>query len=163
MAQGHLEAELVAYLTEELAPEALLRARRHLDECPECTATLAEYRELLEGLARSVPEPPAIHPGAYRAELRDKLQARDRRRRVWWRPPVPLALSASVAAAALVLVTLYSTRQMGEHRDLTAFEETAMGVRLEMLKEAPVVEKLDLLEDMEIIRQLDRVAPTAEG
>ena len=163
MAQGHLETELIAYLRDELAPEARLRARRHLDECPECAATLADYRELLEGLARSIPEPPAIHPGAYRAELRDRLQARQRGRRAWWRPPVPLTLSASVAAAALLLVTLYSTRQPGDHRDLTAFEETAMGVRLEMIKEAPVVEKLDLLEDLEIIRQLDRVAPTAEG
>ena len=163
MARGHLETELIAYLRDELAPEARQRADRHLQECPECAATLAAYGELLEGLARSLPEPPVIHPGCYRGELREKLEGGGRQRRAWWRAPVPLALSASLGAVALVLVMVSVTRQGGEHRDLTAFEETAMGVRLEMIREVPVVEKLDLLEDLEIIRQLDRVAPTAEG
>jgi len=162
MVQRHLAGELVAYLRDELSAEARLDIHRHLEGCPECTATLAAYRNVLDGLAASIPEPPALHPGAYWAELREKLEARRRGGRAWWAAPVPLSLSAGLAAV-LVLVTLYGTHQIREHRDLAALEETVMGVRLEMIKEAPVMEHLDLLEDLEIIRQLDRVAPTAES
>ena len=35
--------------------------------------------------------------------------------------------------------------------------------RRDLMKAAPLVEHLDLLEDLEIIRELDRVAPTAES
>ncbi len=160
----HLGGELIAYLKDELAPPARAGARRHLEACPECAAALASHRELLAGLATSVPEPPAIHWGAYRVELRDALEARGGRprARAWWRSPLPLSLAAA-AAAAILLLTLHGTFQAPEHRDLTAFEETVIGQRLEIIKDVPVVEHLDLLEDLEIIRQLDRVAPTAES
>jgi hypothetical protein len=158
----HLDGELIAYLLEELTPEAHERARRHLEGCGECSATLAAHRELLHGLARARPEPPPLHWGAYRAELREKLEARRQARRAWWRKPVPLSLSAGLATAFL-LVTLYTTRHAPEHRDLTAVEETVIGRRLEIMKDAPLVENLDLLEDLDIIRQLDRVVSTAES
>jgi anti-sigma factor RsiW len=158
----HLDGELVAYLRGELTPEAHARARRHLDGCRQCSATLAAHGELLDRLAHGYGEPPPVHWGAYRAELRQKLERRRHARWLWWPGWLPLSVSAAVAAV-LLLVTLYATRPSPDHRELTAFEETVIGRRLEIINDAPLVENLDLLEDLDIIRQLDRVAPTAEG
>jgi len=158
----HLAGDLVAYLRDELSPEDRARARRHLDSCRECAATLAGHREILATLAAAAPEPPALHWGAYRAQLRSKLQRRGERPRPWWRAPLPLSASAAVAAL-LVLLTLYATLLRPERRELRAFEETVLGQRLGILQESHIVENLELLEDLEIIRQLDRVASPAEG
>jgi anti-sigma factor RsiW len=160
----HLEGGLIAYLKDELGPSEREQARRHLATCPPCAAALVSHRELLRDLAASIPEPPPIHAGAYRAGLRDRLAARARygQGRRWWRSPLPLGLSAGLAVA-LLLLTLHGPFRASEPRDLTAFEETVMGRRLAIMKAAPLVEHLDLLEDLEIIRELDRVAPTAES
>jgi hypothetical protein len=44
-----------------------------------------------------------------------------------------------------------------------ALEETVLGGQLELLQTYPVVERLDLLENLDVIRQLDRLAPSREG
>src|SRR2546428_12158330 len=60
-----------------------------------------QFRDVLDELARAVQVPPDVHWGRYRAELREKLEARLVRRRArWWRP-VPLALSAGLPGPLL--------------------------------------------------------------
>src|SRR5213083_391714 len=104
---------------------------------------LEQFRDLLDDLAHAVERPPDIHWSRYRAELRAKLEARLERRRTWWRRPVPLALSASLAGALVVgaLVVVQSGRQSGTGADLAAVEEAAIGDRLELLEQYRVVER----------------------
>src|SRR2546428_11455497 len=74
-----------------------------------------QFRDILDELARAVPTPPDVHWGRYRAELREKLEARLVRRRArWWRP-VPLALSAGLAGLLLFFAffAIQSGRQNG--------------------------------------------------
>ena len=160
---GHLGADLAAHALDALAPTERLRAERHLAACPECAASLASHRELLRALAASVPEPPAVHWGAYRRELRARLAARRDGRPVWRRWRVALVPLTAGLATALLFLTIHGVGRRGEPRDVAALEETLIGRHLEIIREAPVVEHLALLEDLEIIRQLDRVAPRAEG
>jgi hypothetical protein len=126
---------------------------------------LEQFRDLLGDLARAVERPPDVHWSRYRAELREKLDARLERRRVWWRRPVPLALSASLAGVLVVasLVALQSGRQSGTGADLAAVEEATIGDRLELLQQYRVVEQLDLLEEFDVIRDLDRLTAERTG
>jgi hypothetical protein len=124
-----------------------------------------QYRELLDDLARAVPEPPDVHWGRYRAELRAKLATRRERRHAWWQRPVPLALSASLAGLLLVFAffAVQSGRQRGHGTDLTTMEEALLGRRLGLLEQYRVVERLDLLEEFDVIQDLDRLAVERSG
>jgi len=50
-------------------------------------------------------------------------------------------------------------RVMDERRpaEVVAMDETALGAQLPLLREYRVVERLDMLEDLEVIHQLDRL------
>ena len=163
MKERHLEATLIAYALDALAPAERTRAEQHLAVCPECAASLASHRELLGALAASAPTPPAVHWGAYRGELRARLEARRDGRTFWRRWRVALVPLTAGLAAALLFLTIHGVGQRSEPRDVAALEETMIGRHLELIRAAPVVEQLELLEDLDIIRQLDRVAPRAEG
>src|SRR5437867_13357197 len=97
---------------------------------------LEQFRDLLDDLAHAVERPPDIHWSRYRAELRAKLEARLERRRTWWRRPVPLALSASLAGALVAgpLAVARRGRQSGTGSDPAAVDGAAMGDRLELLE-----------------------------
>ena len=59
-----------------------------------------------------------------------------------------------------VLLGVHGLQRAGENRrptDAVAIEETALGAQLPLLREYRVVERLDMLEDLEVIRQLDRL------
>lgn len=118
-------------------------------------------RDILEALARTAPTPPDVHWGRYRAELREELETR-RRRRAWWRRPAPLMLSASLAGALLVFA-VWGGRENGNGMDLLALEEALLGGRLSLLQQYAVVERLDLLEDFDVIGNLDRLAAGRRG
>lgn len=123
------------------------------------------FRDILDELARGVPAPPDVHWGRYRAELREKLEARLVKRRArWWRP-VPLALSASLAGLLLffALFAIQSGRQNTTGVDFAAVEEAAIGGRLGLLEQYQVVERLDLLEEFDVILDLDRLAAEQTG
>ena len=81
LSPSHPEADLIAYLRGELGEPDARRVADHLAACPECTRAVEDFRGILHGLASSIPQPPQIHWGAYRAELREKLEAR--RQRAW--------------------------------------------------------------------------------
>ena len=161
----HPETDLVPYLRGELPPGERERIARHLDECPDCRQDAEQLRELLGELARSVAEPPTVHWARYRAELREKLEAR-RARRGWWWQPVPLALSAGLAGVLLVIAVwggrgITTAPTAG---DPATIEEAAIGRNLGLLEQYQVVERLDLLEeDLDLISDLDGLAAGRPG
>jgi len=117
--------------------------------------------DIFRALARTIPAPPALLWSRWRAELGEKLAKR--RRPAWWRRPVPLAVSAGLAAA-LVVVAVWMERETGPNTaDLVGLEEVALGGRLSLLQEYGVVERLDLLEELDVIRNLERLAAGREG
>lgn len=169
MDSRHPETDLIAYLKDELPRPSRETVTRHLDGCAECRATLADFRTLLAGLAQHpVPGQPVAWP-RYRAELRRRLESQAGPRRwAWWQRPLPLAVSAGLAAAVLVLVVLGPSAWRDERRPrgvegLNGFEEVVLGTRLDLLREYPIVERLDLLEDLDVIRQLDGLEARREG
>src|SRR3990167_1338566 len=100
----HPDTLLIAYLRGELAENDHRSVADHLAACSGCARAAEDFQRILNDLGSSLPQPPQVHWGAYRAELREKLEAR---RRPWgwqWlRRPVPLALSAAAAGGGLVL------------------------------------------------------------
>jgi anti-sigma factor RsiW len=153
----HPETKLTGYVTEALPPAERARVAAHLDACADCRRAVEESRTVLAELAAGVPSPPPIDWGRYRADLRARVQAGPRRacpRRAWWARPMPAVLAAGVATAVLLLAIHGLDRRPGE---LAAVEETMLGARLPLLQQYRVVERLDLLEDLEAIRHLDRL------
>ena len=120
-----------------------------------------EFRDIVRELRRTAPEPQPVAWGRWHAELRAKLESRAARR-AWWRRPVPVALSAGLAAALLVVAVLTGVQRSGVG-DLTAMDEILLGRRLDLLRQYQVVERLDLLEDLDVIQQLDRLSGMREG
>jgi anti-sigma factor RsiW len=159
MDRRHPETELIAYLKDELPPAAREEVARHLGDCAPCRDTLAEFRALLAGVA-ATPAPAVAWP-RYRAELRVRLAERTERRRwSWWRRPLPVAVSAGLAAAVLALVVVLPSAWRDDRRPrgvdgLNGFDDIVLGTRLDLLRQYPVVERLDMLEDLDVIRQLD--------
>jgi anti-sigma factor RsiW len=161
----HPETELIAYLRNELPAAARETVARHLDGCAACGQTADAFRKLLDDLAHA-PAAPAVHWPSYRAELRTRLQARTEHPRwAWWRHPLPVAVSAGLATALVVVALLAPSARREERRaeHLNGFEEVVLGTRLDLLREYPVVEHLDLLENLDVIRQLDGLTGSREG
>ena len=72
----HPDTDLVPYLRGELPPAERERVARHLEECPDCKQDTELLRDLLGNLAHAIGEPPTVNWARYRAELREKLEAR---------------------------------------------------------------------------------------
>jgi hypothetical protein len=122
-----------------------------------------EFKDVIEQLRRSAPEPPPLHWGAYRAELREKLE--QRRGRAWagwtWRlRPVQVAIAAGFIAL-LVYIGLPGYGSMPS--DPALMENAVLASRLDMIDQLEVVQKLDLLEDFDVIRRLDTLPRNGEG
>jgi anti-sigma factor RsiW len=161
----HPDGELVAYLQGELDPADRDRVAAHVDACGACRAQLAGFESVVRMLKRSWPEPPEVHWGRYRAELRTRLEASSGAPQRWgsgwwWRRPLPLALSAAMAG---MLIVLALSGREGTVDVPVAFEESLTEGQLELLRTYPIVERLDLLENLEVIKQLDRLAPSRES
>jgi anti-sigma factor RsiW len=157
----HPDDDLVPYLRGELSPAERERVSRHLEECPDCRQDTELLRDLLGNLAHAIGPPPAVNWARYRAELRDKLDAR-RQRIVWWRRPMPLALSASLAGV-LLLVAVWGGRELSRSGDPIGPDEVVMGQEFGLLQDLRTVERLDLLEDLEVLRNLDGLASEHQG
>ena len=153
----HPETELIPFLRGELPPADHDRVAVHVASCPECRGAIEESRLVLDALAaRRAPAPP-VDWGRYQAELRARVDARPRRR--WWARPVPTLAAASMLAAG-VLLGVHGLQRAGDDRrpaETIAMDETALGAQLPLLREYRVVERLDMLEDLDVIRQLDRL------
>lgn len=160
----HPDALLIAYLRGELAESDNRSVADHLAACSECARAAENFQRILSDLGSSLPEPPQVHWGAYRAELREKLEVR---RRPWgwqWlRRPVPLALSAAAAGVLLILgVQSWISRPLG-NGDLASLEESVVASRLDLLRQYAVIERLDLWEDLDVVRRLDELYPSRKG
>jgi anti-sigma factor RsiW len=160
----HPDTAFVPLLRDELAPAEHARVTAHIAACPACARSLEETRLVLARLGASLPAPPDVHWPAYRAQLRDRLDAHRPARAGWRRfaRPLPLALSAAAAALLMVVAAHTDLGPGAPASDVAAFEEVVIGDGLPLLQQYPLVEQLDLLEDLEIIRQLDRL-PVREG
>ena len=153
----HPETELIPFLRGELAPADHQRVGAHVAACGECRTAIEESRIVLDALAVRRRTPPAVDWGRYQTELRAKTAAGPRRR--WWARPVP-TLAAAVLLCVGILVGVRGLQITGEQRrpnDLVVFEETSLGVQLPLLRQYRVVERLDMLEDLDAIRQLDQL------
>jgi anti-sigma factor RsiW len=157
MGMKHPETEIVPYLRDELPPRDRERVARHLEACPDCRETADAVHEILDHLARAVPAPPEIAWGRFGAELRARLVEAERapgawaRTIQWWWRPIPVAGTAALAGVLLLLAVLSPFRQDSLNGSLTAFEEEFVG------------DRLDLLEDLEVIRDLDALGGAGEG
>jgi anti-sigma factor RsiW len=160
----HPDTALVPLLRDELTPDEHARVTAHIAVCPACARALEQTRLVLARLGASLPAPPEVHWPSYRAQLRERLQAPGAAREGWWRwaRPLPLGLSAVAAALLVVIATQTDLRPGVPANDVAAFDEIVIGDGLPLLPQYPVVERLDLLEDLEIIRQLDTL-PVREG
>ncbi len=157
----HPETDLLPYLRGELPPAERERIARHLEECPDCRQDTDLLRDLLGDLARAIGEPPTVNWARYRAELRAKLEER-RAQVVWWRRPMPLTLSASLAGV-LLFVAVWGGREISRPADPLSPDEAVMGQELGLLQDLRTVERLDLLEDLEVLRNLDGLAAEHQG
>ena len=122
-----------------------------------------EFKDIIAELRRSTPEPPAVHWGAYRAELREKLERR--RAPAWagwtWRlRPVQVAVAAGFVAV-IVYIGLPGYGAMPT--DPVLMENAVLASRLDMIDHLDVVQKLDILEDFDVIRKLDTLPSRGEG
>ena len=159
----HTETELSAFVQGELNGPEYDRVAQHLAACADCRAVRDDFQRILETLGRTVPAPPAVAWARYRAELQAKRRARDTRSgHAWWRWPVPLALATGLAAV-LVFLALEGGIRTFEHRTASGFDEATIGRRLELLRDYRVVERLDLLEDWDILRSLEVPNGQREG
>lgn len=158
----HDVTAIVPYLRGELGDAERREVEAHLAACADCRAVAEDFSAVLATLA-AAPEPPAVHWGAYRAELREKLDRRRGRRTTaarWW--PVSLALSGALAGV-LVFFTMQGGEREPRVAELGPVDEVVIGGRLDLLRQYSVVERLDLLEDLEVIRHLDGLEPVKEG
>jgi anti-sigma factor RsiW len=147
----HVDEDVVAFLSGELAPAERARVDTHLETCAACRRTVDESRTVLAALAPGRPAAPPMDWARYQAELRAAVATR---RRGWWWRPWPALAAVAVATVVLVL-----TLQTPERRltDLATLDETVLGARLPLLQQYQVVERLDLFEDLDVIGQLDRI------
>ena len=128
------------------------------DEFPE-----DEFKDVIAELRRTAPEPPPVHWGAYRAELREKLGRGGSRGWAWWsRPlrPFQMAVAASFVAV-LVYIGLPDHGQIPN--DPALIESPILASRLDVIADLDVVQKLDLLEDFDVIERLDSLPTLGEG
>lgn len=161
----HPDVALSTYAAGSLAGDERARVEQHLADCVECRATVADFRLLLDRLATTAPAPPDIAWPRYRAELRRRRETRVGTQSgamlARWLRPVPLAAATAVAAACAIV--LYLANGTPPAADLASMEYEGLAARMELIDNYRAVEQLDLLEDLDVIRNLDRLAPTREG
>jgi len=157
MSGGHVDELLIDHLRGDLDAGERARVEAHLADCAACRAARASYARLVGALARTEPPAPPIHWGAYRAELRERLERRGagRAARGWLGRPVP-ALVAAALVAALVVAGMPGLRAPGAP-DPLALDSTILASRLDMIARLDVVQDLDLLEDFNVISELDEL------
>lgn len=162
---AHPADRLLPYLNGELAAAERAAVDTHLAVCAECRDTVRDFASLAERLARA-PEPaPPLHWGAFRAQLHDKLERRQRPAaagRRWSLWPVPATLAAGLAAVLLYLGVLGPGGLTPVGNQATLEGEVLDG-RLDVVSQLDLVQNLDLFEDFDDIDRLDSPAPSRES
>jgi len=122
-----------------------------------------EFKDVIEALRRAAPEPPPVHWGAYRAELREKLErSRGRSWTGWSRQlrPFQMAVAASFVA---VLIYMGLPGHGQSPSDPAVMDNAILASRLDVIAHLDVVQKLDVLEDFDVIERLDTLPAPREG
>jgi hypothetical protein len=122
-----------------------------------------EFKDVIEALRRTAPEPPAVHWGAYRAELRERLERSGSRTRAGWSRqlrPSQMAVAASFVAM-LIYIGLPGNGQ--SPNDPSVMDNAILASRLDVIAQLDVVQKLDVLEDFDVIERLDSLPTPREG
>ena len=153
----HVEDRLIALTAGDLDGAERAQVEAHLAGCAPCRHAQADFARIAAAVAR--PAAPPVHWGAYRAELRDKLDARRAGGApsswAWSLRPMSMAL-----AAGLVAVMLWIGGPGGGPTgtgDL-ALDDSALATRLGLISRLDLVQQLDLLEDLDVIGGLDNGA-----
>jgi anti-sigma factor RsiW len=159
MRDVHVDEWLVDHVRGDLDPADRTRVDAHLAACAECRASRERFAGLMTELARTAPPAPPIHWGAYRAELRRRLErgpARDGALWTWLVRPAP-ALVAAALVASLVIAGLPGGSRGPGSPDPLALDNTILASQLDMIARLDVVQQLDLLEDFNVIGELDEL------
>jgi hypothetical protein len=122
-----------------------------------------DFKDLIAELRRTAPEPPPLHWGAYRAELREKLERRGSRGWAGWSRPLRPFQVAVAAAFVAVLIYIGLPGHSQITGDPAAMENAILASRLDMIATLDVVQKLDVLEDFDVIDRLDSLPVRREG
>ncbi|HKL48252.1 MAG TPA: zf-HC2 domain-containing protein [Desulfuromonadales bacterium] len=132
----------------ELDPAEHLRVKNHLKQCPDCRREIEQVGSMLEMLPKEDQE---ISPQAIRS-LNERVSRRLRSRLL---PPLRPVMGGSLAAAAVLVltVTLYSPTPEPQQ----PLSETSMqaGMQTERLPEAELLMNLDLLENLDLLQELE--------
>jgi hypothetical protein len=122
-----------------------------------------DFKDVIAELRRTAPEPPPVHWGAYRAELREKLERRGSRGWTawgWQLRPFQMAVAASFVAV-LIYIGLPGHGQVPN--DPAMMDNAILASRLDVIAQLDVVQKLDVLEDLDVIERLDSLPARREG
>lgn len=159
MKDVHVDELLIGHVRGELEGPEQTRVEAHLAACAECRTTRARFAGLLAELGRTAPPVPPVHWGAYRAELRERLErGRADGGTVWaWLVRPAPALVAAALVAALVYAGLPGGPRDPGGTDPLALDNTILASRLDMIARLDVVQQLDLLEDFNVINELDQL------
>jgi len=159
----HVDDLLVEHVRGELEGAEAARVDAHLAACAECRAARAQFAGLMADLARTAPPAPPIHWGAYRAELRRRLERGSSRDLGGWL----LRPAAALVAAAMVAVLVYAGLPGGLRGpgvpDSITLDSSILASRLDMIARLDVVQQLDLLEDFNVIGELDELPEPQKG
>jgi len=157
----HPQLALVPYVRGQLGQDESEEVRLHLEGCTACRAEAASLLAIWEELSARMEELPQQEWIAYRSELRRKLEARQfrrRRRRIF--ALMSLTAAGAAAAAMLMLVVRSPTHAVPAVEEL-ALEQQLGSNDLGLLRNYPVVERLDLLENYDVIEHLNELSPAS--
>jgi anti-sigma factor RsiW len=155
----HVDEWLTDHVRGDLDPADRARVDAHLAACDDCRASRERFAALMAELAQTAPAPPPIHWGAYRAELRERLERRTSGSAwlwAWLARPLP-ALVAAGLVAVLVMTGLPAGVRTPSAPDPLALDNTILASQLDMIARLDVVQQLDLLEDFNVIGELDEL------
>jgi anti-sigma factor RsiW len=161
----HVDEWLLDHVRGDLDPVERARVDAHLAACGDCRASRERFAALIVELSRTAPAPPPIHWGAYRAELRERLERRSAGRSglwSWLARPLP-ALVAAGLVAMLVMTGLPGGVRSPGAPDPLALDNTILASQLDMIARLDVVQQLDLLEDFNVIGELDELPEPQKG
>jgi anti-sigma factor RsiW len=155
----HPEALLIPHLRGELEGAARARMEEHLRGCAQCRAQRDQLSAGLDAIRQQVAELLAPDWTAYRTELRRKLAAREENRaRSWWRPATLVWASIAAAGVTAVLVLSAVSLHRGPNVEQLELGDADVG----LLRNYSMVEKIELLENYEVIEHLDELSPAAD-
>ncbi|HYA34742.1 MAG TPA: zf-HC2 domain-containing protein [Candidatus Binataceae bacterium] len=158
----HPETALIPYLRGELDRDERSRVESHLQTCARCRASMESSASMLREISEKVAQIPEPDWTRYRAQLRIRLAARREQPQTWWRPAyswMSLAAAGAVAATIVATIAIRPTQQLGPTPPVDQLALEDAPADLGLLRDYPVVEHLDLLENYDEISNLDQFAP----